>query len=174
MLKNLLENAPRMTCAISKAELMWIPEYELTLETQEVESEEHKRKLESEKTIQGVKKPKKDAKSPLIQGARESNAPPLDQDLEVPLNEAQAKRLEKLGPNLEELKMDCETTLQQLQGQDIRDFIPPGIQNKFKGETEALEKVAAQAVKLAYNKKGGAPNPMWWLLASIHKTILYN
>ena len=55
MLENLLKRAPRMTCTMNQAELIWVPTYSAKHTTETMHEETRKRKLESETKIRKMK-----------------------------------------------------------------------------------------------------------------------
>ena len=54
--ENLLATAPRTTCKYTKAEMIWVPTYSMSLAHETIDSEEKKRKIQSEQVVKRQKK----------------------------------------------------------------------------------------------------------------------
>ena len=151
MLENLLERAPRMTCTMTQAELIWVPTYSAKHTTETMHEETRKRKLESETKIRkmkAVKNEKPDSVAVALQAPGDSG------ERLKGLSPAQLKSIAKLIERVETKKMNLVQTMVQAEAPDMSGYVPTLILAQFRGEMEKLDKAIDVATEMGEKKFG--------------------
>ena len=149
VLENILKHGHRMFCPVKKCELIWVPEYKLSFDTQEVAFEETNRKVESEKAIKGSATKKAKVENPK---PPKGNAGEEDQS-KVTVTVAQLKRVDKLKVKFDEVIMWATGFEIETAHADVQEYIPPRILSKFSEAKSQLEKFSKIADEITETKE---------------------
>ena len=130
-LANILQNAERITCEVTKDELVALPKYKLSSLTEDQISDERKRKIETEETIKKVARPKmlKDDKDK-INIVKDEEA---KQILPGKLKTMEAKIQKMSG-----LKLVLDSMLLKAKAPELADDIPKNVIKKAEDCSEHL------------------------------------
>ena len=121
-LNNILANADRMVCPVTKEELILVPEYEVRLKDEHIDQTTESRKIEGE---QDVKRARVIKVKP--EQLRDAQGFKKKQEKDVPLTEAQAKRIQKNVEKFDTLKLVATSILIMAEAPEHRDFAPKAI-----------------------------------------------
>ena len=146
ILANILKYGARMMHPVHKVETVWDPVFELSLERTEINQEEKKRHLESEKTIKPVKKQKTEPVGQTGLGAgvpeeaEENTGEGGDSgtaskgggkggkgNKAKPLTDPQKTRLEKAIVTVEQIQMEMAAAISEAEAPDMKEFVPAGV-----------------------------------------------
>lgn len=146
-LANILDNAPRIRCAVEGIELVGLPKYSLDLTDEQTESEERKRKFEAEFTIKKAKKLKEEPKEKAKQEP-EGDQPFPPAAKMVPLTDAQKARAGKMIPVMEDFAFKLNSAMVSAGAHDCQQFIAPILFAKAKETESDLTAIRDQICKL--------------------------
>ena len=130
-LANVLANAERMICDVTKDELVALPKYKLTCLTEDQISDERKRKIECEEAIKKVARPKLQ-KEPVI---KEQN--PLEEA--KPILPAKLKTMETKIQKMSGLKLLLDTMLLKAKAPELADDVPKNAVKKTEDASYRLD-----------------------------------
>jgi len=173
ILANIKANAHTMVDPVRLVKMVWLPKFSLTLSTEEGESNEKKRKLESETAVK--RKPK--AKKPKTPKAIEDDKEPaqekegfgkFDDLAKVKIPDAQKQRLQKSIPGLEDLELSFST---KITAATDNAFVPAVMLEKAKSAATALENLVGRSKETFLGDKA-AKGEMKYLFEETKKGVV--
>jgi len=142
-LNNILANAERMMCPVTREELILVPEYEVRFKDEHIDQTTESRKIEGEQDVKRAKVIK--AKLEQFGGEEEKKK---KQEKDVPLTEAQAKRIQKHVEKFEELKLAATSILIMAEAPEHGDFAPKAIIEKLRASIAGVDAWSEEAGKI--------------------------
>ena len=136
VLANILKNAERFTCPVSKQELVAVPKYEFQYSRENTMLTQKKRKLESEKVIKPLKKARAvtEGGGDVMSGGGGGSSRGIEKALTAPQKKKVGVDVEKL----EKFKTMMASVQVQAGSEEIKDFVPAMIREKLEKEMEGV------------------------------------
>ena len=144
--KNLLENAPRMVCEITKEEFIVEPKYKHSVVNEESVADECKRRIEGEGKLKHSAPNRKQKKTSTEADGEAADSP------KKPCTEVQNKRSEKAVPKLQEVAHKITEALLVATSSELKQWVPPAVVEIAKGYKKWLDE-ASECLEACRNAK---------------------
>ena len=140
MLKNLLEHGTRMTCEVTKAELILVPSYHFKMAQEKIDEETLKRKIESEQNVKKAKVVKVEKAERVEGGGQKEETPKL-------LTDGVRARVTKTIEKLAQVKITAATAFVEANAEENDECVPKKIVKKMETLMQTLDELVTSGDK---------------------------